>query len=150
MIRGEHRKRSTAAPGGFEFVAGAVVSDTGITPTRTDFVRFAGAGGDFNPAHHDDVYARDLGYPSVFGMGMWTASVASRLLVERFGPGALRSYAVRFMGFVWPDRPLRFVTNAVDRRIGEGETLIDLSISVSGEDGPKMTGIATIGLPNVE
>lgn len=38
--------------------------------TRTDIVRYAGAGGDFNPVHHDDVYARSLRLPGVFAMGL--------------------------------------------------------------------------------
>ena len=31
--------------------------------TQTDIVRFAGAGGDFNPLHHDADYARAAGLP---------------------------------------------------------------------------------------
>ena len=81
---------------------------------------------------------------------MWTASVASRLLVERFGPGALRSYSVRFAGFVWPDQPLRFETKVMGRRAGEAETLLDLAISVSAAGETKMTAAATIGLSDVD
>jgi hypothetical protein len=42
--------------------------------TRTDFVRYAGAGGDFHPLHHDEPYAQKFGMPSVFGMGLQPAS----------------------------------------------------------------------------
>ena len=38
--------------------------------TRTDFVRYTGASGDFHPLHHDETYARDAGLPSVFAMGL--------------------------------------------------------------------------------
>ena len=34
--------------------------------TRTMFVRYAGASGDFNPMHHDDTIATQVGNPSVF------------------------------------------------------------------------------------
>lgn len=37
----------------------------GLTPQ--DFVRYAGASGDFNPIHYDERYAKALGSPGVFG-----------------------------------------------------------------------------------
>ena len=73
---------------------------------RTDFVKFAGAGGDFNPIHHDDEFARASGFPSVFAMGMLTASLASRLLTERFALASIRTYEVRFRSMVWPGEDL--------------------------------------------
>jgi len=41
--------------------------------TRTDLVMYAGASGDFNPMHHDEVKAKAAGLPSVFGHGMFSA-----------------------------------------------------------------------------
>ena len=38
--------------------------------TRSHIVRYAGAGGDFNPIHHDEEFARSAGMPGVFGMGL--------------------------------------------------------------------------------
>ncbi len=43
--------------------------------TRTHFVRYAGAGGDYNPIHHDQTFAEKAGLPTVFGMGLFTAGV---------------------------------------------------------------------------
>ena len=43
--------------------------------TRTDLVMYAGASGDFNPMHHDEVAAQAAGLPSVFGHGMFTAGL---------------------------------------------------------------------------
>ena len=34
--------------------------------TRTDFVKYAGASGDFNPIHHDQGFAEASGNPTVF------------------------------------------------------------------------------------
>ncbi len=42
------------------------------TLTRTDLVKYAGASGDFNPMHHDEVAAQQAGQPSVFGHGMFS------------------------------------------------------------------------------
>ncbi|MER7433597.1 MaoC/PaaZ C-terminal domain-containing protein [Pseudonocardia alni] len=38
--------------------------------TRSHIVRYAGAGGDFSPIHHDEEFARSAGMPGVFGMGL--------------------------------------------------------------------------------
>ena len=36
-----------------------------------DFVRYAGASGDFNPLHYDETIARAAGFESVFAQGMF-------------------------------------------------------------------------------
>lgn len=107
--------------------------------TRTDFVRFAGAAGDFNPIHHDDGFARDNGYRSAFAMGLFTASVASRAATDHFGLAGVASYEVKFLAPVWPDETLDIVGQALMH--GEFETL---EITVSSLEGElKMTGTAT-------
>lgn len=70
--------------------------------TRTQIVRFAGAGGDFNPMHHDEEFARSAGQPTVFAMGQLQAALLARLAAEWLGAGALESLAVRFTAKVWP------------------------------------------------
>jgi acyl dehydratase len=54
--------------------------------SRTHFVRYAGASGDFNPMHHDDTVATSVGNPSVFGHGMLTAGLMARVVKDWFGP----------------------------------------------------------------
>ncbi|MET7333476.1 MaoC/PaaZ C-terminal domain-containing protein [Nonomuraea sp. NPDC005650] len=66
-----------------------------------DFVRYAGASGDFNPIHLDEDVARAAGYPTVFGQGMFTAGVLSRFVTDWLGVGRTRHFSVRFR------RPLR-------------------------------------------
>ena len=46
--------------------------------TRTQFVRYAGASHDFNPNHHDEVYAQANGNKTVFGMGMLPGGYCAR------------------------------------------------------------------------
>jgi acyl dehydratase len=70
--------------------------------SRTDFVRYAGAGGDFNPVHHDDTYARKLGFPSVFAMGMWTAGLLGAFVADHLGVELARVFEVRFRSMVFP------------------------------------------------
>ena len=53
--------------------------------TRTDFVKYAGASGDFNPIHHDQTFAEASGNPTVFAMGMLNASILSRVITAFAG-----------------------------------------------------------------
>jgi len=76
------------------------------TVTRTDFVRYAGVSGDFNPMHHDEVKAKAAGEPSVFGHGMLSAGLLASAITEAIGLAALRSYRVRFRRPVRPDETL--------------------------------------------
>jgi acyl dehydratase len=89
---------------------GRTASDQVVSPpprdfgpvTRTDIVKFAGAGGDFNPVHHDDEFARRAGYPSVFAMGMFTAGLLGDYVADWLGVASVSRLAVRFMSPVWP------------------------------------------------
>lgn len=125
---------------------GDALPEIAIMPSRTDFVRFAGAGGDFNPVHHDEVYARGLGHPSVFAMGMWTASVAARVVTGFFGPDAMRSWRVRFAGLVWPDRELRVRASVAARRAAA----LEIAVSVESEGETKMTAVAEVAMTGVD
>jgi peroxisomal enoyl-CoA hydratase 2 len=70
--------------------------------TRTDFVRYAGASGDFNPIHHDETFAQAAGNPTVFAMGMFTAGILSQVVTRFVGQPAVRRFTVRFVTRVWP------------------------------------------------
>jgi acyl dehydratase len=87
--------------------------------TRTQIVRFAGAGGDFNPIHHDEEFARSAGQPTVFAMGQLQAAILAHLAAEWLGAGELRSLSVRFTAKVWPGDEL------ILRGAIESETVVD-------------------------
>lgn len=70
--------------------------------TRTDIVRYQGASGDFNPIHHDDGVAQQVGYPGVFAVGMLPAGLLAGYATSFFGASAVRRYAARFREQVWP------------------------------------------------
>src|SRR4029450_1293394 len=65
-----------------------------VTPTPS--ARYAGASGDFNPMHHDDTIASQVGNPSVFGHGMLTAGLMARGVKDWFGPEAQGTFLVGF------------------------------------------------------
>jgi acyl dehydratase len=118
--------------------------------SRTHFVRYAGASGDFNPMHHDDTIATSVGNPSVFGHGMLTAGLMARVLKDWFGPDALRRYQVRFSKQVWPGETLTCTAKVTGLRDAEesGIGLVDVECQVVNQDGEaKLTGTATAAVP---
>jgi acyl dehydratase len=116
--------------------------------TRTDLVMYAGASGDFNPMHTDEVSAKAAGLPSVFGHGMFTAGILGKALTDFVGVGNLKLYKVRFTKQTWPGETL--TTNVtVAKKYEEGrEHRVDLECAVVNQDGEaKLTGVATAALP---
>jgi acyl dehydratase len=112
--------------------------------TRTMFVKYAGASGDFNPMHHDDTIAQQVGNPSVFGHGMLSMGLAARVVKDWFGAEALRRVQVRFSKQVWPGDVLTATAKVTGTRDEGGETLVDLDLTVVTQNGDTaVTGSAT-------
>ncbi len=112
--------------------------------TRTDLVRYAGASGDFNPMHHDEVGAKAAGQPSVFGHGMFSMGLLGTALTDYVGVGNLTRYQVRFARQTWPDEVLSSKIVVTAKREEDGKKLIDLSVSLANADGEnKVVGEAT-------
>lgn len=104
--------------------------------TRTQIVQYAGASGDYNPLHTDEVYTTQVaGYPSVFAHGMLTMGVTGRMLTNYVGDGRLVKYGVRFTNQVWPGDTL--VAKATVEAIREegGRHFVDLAVSTANQDG---------------
>src|SRR5512145_3279170 len=97
--------------------------------TRTQIVQYAGASGDFNPIHHDEVFAsKAAGYPSVFAHGMLTMGLTGRLLTDWLGDGVLNEFGVRFVKQVWPGDSLTARGVVKQVRVEGGEGLVDIEI----------------------
>ena len=92
-----------------------------VTLGRTDFVRYAGASGDFNPMHHDEVKARKANLPSVFGHGMLSMGILGEAVSDLVGTENLRHYSVRFVKQTWPGEVLR--TRVVVERVHQPDDL---------------------------
>jgi acyl dehydratase len=60
--------------------------------TRTDFVKYQGASGDFHPLHHDETYAHAAGFPSVFSVGMLQAGFLATYATDWLGAHNIRRY----------------------------------------------------------
>jgi acyl dehydratase len=117
--------------------------------TRTDLVMYAGASGDFNPMHHDEVKAKEAGLPSVFGHGMFSMGLLGRAITDWVGIGNLRTFKVRFTKQTWPGETLVSTITVAGKRKEDGESLVDLEVALANGDGEvKVAGEASAALPS--
>ena len=96
--------------------------------TRTQIVQYAGASGDYNPLHTDEIFTTKVaGYPSVFAHGMLTMGMTGKMLTDYVGDARLTKYGVRFTSQVFPgdtldaSATLKSVTEKDGVRLGEFE-----------------------------
>jgi len=117
--------------------------------TRTDLVMYAGASGDFNPMHTDEVKAKEAGLPSVFGHGMFSAGLLATALTNYVGIGNLKRYKVRFAKQTWPGETFSTQIKVTAKRKEEGDNLVDLQCELVNADGEvKVQGEAVAALPS--
>jgi acyl dehydratase len=103
--------------------------------TRTDFVKYAGSSGDFNPIHHDQTFAEASGNPTVFAMGMMNAGILSRLVADYAGLENLRKYRVRFATRVWPGDSVTCKGKVTKKAVENGEKIIEGEIAALNQKG---------------
>ncbi|MGY1746729.1 MaoC/PaaZ C-terminal domain-containing protein [Blastococcus sp. SYSU D00695] len=100
--------------------------------TRTQIVMYAGASGDYNPIHTDEVFSTQAaGFPSVFAHGMLTMGMTGRALTDWVGEGQLLTYGVQFRGQVWPGDTL--VTTMTVTAVHDDS--VDLEVRTTNQDG---------------
>ena len=100
---------------------------------RTQIVQYAGASGDYNPLHTDEIFTVEVAkYPSVFAHGMLTMGMTGRMLTNYVGDGRLTKFGVRFTSQVWP-----------------GDTLSSTATVESVEDGIVKLNVATTNQDDV-
>lgn len=105
--------------------------------TRTQIVQYAGASGDYNPLHTDEIFATQVaGFPSVFAHGMLTMGLTGKMVTNYVGDARLRSFGGRFKAQVWPGDTLTARAEVVDVRHEDGGTgVVELSIVTTNQDG---------------
>jgi acyl dehydratase len=118
------------------------------TLTRTDLVRYAGASGDYNPMHHDEILATQAGQPSVFGHGMFSMGLLGTALTDYVGAGNVTHYKVRFSRQTWPGEELATTIVVRAKRVEDGRHLVDFDCRLANAQGEeKVVGEATAVLP---
>lgn len=105
--------------------------------TRTQIVKYAGASGDFNPIHHDELYAIRAGNDRVFAMGMMTAGFVSRMVTDWIGDGNLRKYRVRFATRIWPGDTVTCKGKIAKKYTEGGKKYIEADVFAENQLGEK-------------
>ena len=86
---------------------------------RVQLARYAGASGDYNPVHVDELAARAAGMPSVYAPGMLVMGLLGQLLTDWARGAQVRRYGVKFVKIVWPGDTV-ICKGRVTDRWGEG------------------------------
>src|SRR6516165_407736 len=110
--------------------------------SRTDFVRYQGASGDFNPIHHDEEFARSAGFDTVFSVGMLQAGLLATYCTDLLGPANVRRFKTQFREQVWPGDRLIASARVVQVYEADEELRVDLDITMTREGG----GVAISGM----
>jgi acyl dehydratase len=103
---------------------------------RTQIVQYAGASGDYNPLHTDEVYATKIaGYPTVFAHGMLTMGLTGQAIAGLVGAESLLRFGVRFTAQVWPGDTLTAYISVVRIDTGDDGRVAELSVSTVNAEG---------------
>ena len=113
--------------------------------TRTQIVQYAGASGDYNPIHTDNLFATEVaGYPGVFAHGMLTMGLTGKLVTDTVGDETLTEFGVRFVNQVWPGDTLTATATISAIREEDGQHFVDLELVTVNQHGANViTGSAT-------
>lgn len=99
---------------------------------RTQIVMYAGASGDYNPLHTDEIFTTKVaGYPTVFAHGMLTMGMTGRMLTNYVGDGRLTKYGVRFTNQVWPGDTLNSTATVEE----VNDDIVKLKVETTNQDG---------------
>jgi peroxisomal enoyl-CoA hydratase 2 len=113
---------------------------------QSDFVRYAGASGDFNPNHYNKEYAQEAGNETFFAQGMLTAGILSHVIADWVGLQNLESFSVRFKEQVWPGDSITAVGEVTAKNPDNKKIEVELAVQ-NGEGTDVLTGKATASLP---
>ena len=107
--------------------------------SRTQIVQYAGASGDYNPIHTDEIFATKVaGYPTVFAHGMLTMGLTGRMLTDYVGVGNLTRYGVRFTRQVFPGDTLTATATVTGLREENGAHIVELDVVTVNQNGEEV------------
>jgi acyl dehydratase len=102
---------------------------------RVQLSRYAGASGDYNPVHVDELYAKSVGMPSVYAPGMLVMGMLGQLISDWARGGQLRRYNVRFIKMVWPGDTIVCKGRVSDRWGTQGRYFAEIDLWAENQRG---------------
>ncbi|UHQ96376.1 MaoC family dehydratase [Natrinema halophilum] len=112
----------------------------------SDFVRYAGASGDFNPLHYDHDFTTSQGYDDVFAMGMLNTAFLSNVVVEWLGLSTVTHYRTQFDAIAWPGDDLTGYAEVASVDDDDASVTCDL-VMENGEGERVISGTVSADLP---
>lgn len=105
--------------------------------TKVQFVRYAGASGDFNPIHTDDETARQSGLLGVIAQGMLVLGFLGQAVGTWAPTRALRRMSARFLGMSYPNDALSVEAIIVEKIQEESGLRVVCDTTVKDTQGVK-------------
>lgn len=116
--------------------------------TREAIIAYAGASGDFNPMHVDEVANLAGGMGGVFAHGMYGTGILGRLATDYLGDAPLDFFSVRCTEIVRPGDVLRFSGAVSQRRVEDNRGVVVFELTATNLRGEVThTGTASASLP---
>jgi 3-hydroxybutyryl-CoA dehydratase len=105
------------------------------TITETDIYLYAGITGDFNPAHVNEIYAKNTFFKTRIAHGMLTAGLISAIIANQLpGPGTI--YLKQDLSFLAPVHIGDTITGRVEvMELIPGKNRVRLKTTCSNQDG---------------
>jgi acyl dehydratase len=122
--------------------------------TRSDVKAYADAGGDQNPLHQDDGFARSVGFEGIIAHGMFTMGHMAASVTDWAGEGTVvRRIAAQFRAPVFMGE--RITAGGTVREVDPAERTVMLDLWVTVERGgetefPIKRGEATVHVPALD
>lgn len=102
---------------------------------RVQIVKYAGASGDWNRLHVDEVYAQALGFRGAFAPGPLALGFMAQLLTGWLKKGQVRRLAGRFVKLVWPGDELTCRGRIAELRKEKGVCSADIELWAENQKG---------------
>jgi len=144
---GWHRTKQVPAKNAKDLAQGMEIPSFTQGPvTRTEIVKYAAASWDFNPVHHDEVFAKQARSGGIIAHGMMIFAYLGRAATDFLGTPNLSKLSARFMNVTRPGDTLT-VGGKVESIAGDGAVVLHLwARNQKGET--VATGIAHALIPS--
>ena len=119
-------------------------------PTACGLLMWAGASGDLNPIHWDDVYARKRGLPGIVVHGQLAGCYLGQMVTDWMGPqGVIKKLSISYRGLNLPGDALTCSGVVTKKYEKDGYLSVTAKLfAENAKDEQTLGGMATVILPS--